>query len=158
MESLYEAFKAHVANARKLDPQHVEEVAQGRIWSGSMAQEHGLVDSQGTFLDAVLYTKQLMVQQRQKRGLYDMEEWEIRVLDNYSQSRTLNDLLQGSQPVLMTRIAETWQNLREINQLAQLCRDMGLTPSQIRRWLVRGDSPRTECIAADDISKRMRPQ
>jgi protease-4 len=44
---IYEQFVAKVADARKLDRQVVEEIGQGRVWSGSEAVKLGLVDEEG---------------------------------------------------------------------------------------------------------------
>lgn len=49
----YAAFKARVAEGRKLSPERVEEIAQGRVWFGDDALERGLIDAIGG-LDAAL--------------------------------------------------------------------------------------------------------
>jgi len=43
----YQRFKARVAEGRKRSPRAIEEVAQGRIWTGRQALELGLVDELG---------------------------------------------------------------------------------------------------------------
>jgi protease-4 len=53
MESVYGTFVARVAEGRKLAPEAVERVAQGRIWSGARAHGLGLVDSLGGPLEAL---------------------------------------------------------------------------------------------------------
>lgn len=50
---IYGEFVRKVAESRKLDPAQVEEIAQGRVWSGSEAKKLGLVDELGG-LDAAL--------------------------------------------------------------------------------------------------------
>jgi protease IV len=50
---IYSEFIAKVAEGRGLDPQRVEEIAQGRVWSGSEAKNIGLVDELGG-LDAAI--------------------------------------------------------------------------------------------------------
>ena len=49
----YADFLAKVAAARKKTPQAVDAVAQGRIWTGAQALEHGLVDRLGRLDDAL---------------------------------------------------------------------------------------------------------
>ncbi len=44
---IYDEFVGKVADARKLDRKFVEEIAQGRVWSGHEAQKLGLVDELG---------------------------------------------------------------------------------------------------------------
>lgn len=53
---VYEQFIGKVTEARKLDRQVVEEIAQGRVWSGSEALKLKLVDELGGLADAVKYT------------------------------------------------------------------------------------------------------
>ncbi|MBW2256232.1 MAG: signal peptide peptidase SppA, partial [Deltaproteobacteria bacterium] len=53
MESLYEQFKAKVAEGRGMEPDKVERLAKGRIWSGVDAKAHGLVDELGGLDTAV---------------------------------------------------------------------------------------------------------
>ena len=49
----YAEFIARVAAARKLTPQRVDEIGQGRVWDGGTARQIGLVDRFGTLDDAV---------------------------------------------------------------------------------------------------------
>ena len=44
---IYSQFIAKVAEGRKLKPSFVEEIAQGRVWSGTEAKKLGLVDELG---------------------------------------------------------------------------------------------------------------
>lgn len=50
----YNAFVSKVAKSRKLSPEKVAEIAQGRIWSGEAAQKLGLVDQVGGLEASVL--------------------------------------------------------------------------------------------------------
>ena len=43
----YELFSKHVSDGRRLTPEQVESVAQGRVWTGADALEIGLVDELG---------------------------------------------------------------------------------------------------------------
>jgi protease-4 len=52
---IYSQFVAKVAEGRKLKPSFVEEIAQGRVWSGSEAKKLGLVDELGSLSDAIRY-------------------------------------------------------------------------------------------------------
>ncbi|MDB6114903.1 MAG: sppA [Lacunisphaera sp.] len=52
---VYDQFIAKVAESRKLDRKVVEEIAQGRVWSGTDALKLGLVDEMGSLADAVKY-------------------------------------------------------------------------------------------------------
>jgi protease-4 len=52
-ERVYDDFIELVADHRPLSREEVQEVARGRVWSGSQAAERGLVDRTGTLQDAV---------------------------------------------------------------------------------------------------------
>jgi protease IV len=47
VETVYHAFIDRVATGRQLSQEAVDAVAQGRVWTGSDAQRHGLVDRLG---------------------------------------------------------------------------------------------------------------
>ncbi|MGZ8272688.1 MAG: signal peptide peptidase SppA [Burkholderiaceae bacterium] len=51
--SNYREFLALVAERRKSTPERINEVAQGRVWTGAQAKERGLVDGLGGIDDAV---------------------------------------------------------------------------------------------------------
>lgn len=49
----YQNFIGKVANARNKTPEQINEVAQGRVWSGAQAKELGLVDQLGDLDEAI---------------------------------------------------------------------------------------------------------
>lgn len=53
LDHIYETFINNVAKYRKLPKEHVEEVAKGRVWTGSQALKYGLVDKLGDLTDAI---------------------------------------------------------------------------------------------------------
>jgi protease-4 len=55
---IYEEFVTKVADARKLDRQVVEEIGQGRVWSGQEAVKLGLADEIGSLDVAIRYAAQ----------------------------------------------------------------------------------------------------
>ncbi|NGZ85571.1 signal peptide peptidase SppA [Duganella aceris] len=50
---IYEEFTTRAAAARKTTPAKIDEVAQGRVWTGAQAKERGLVDTLGSYGDAL---------------------------------------------------------------------------------------------------------
>ena len=50
---IYADFTGKAAKARKTTPEKIDQVAQGRVWTGQQAKERGLVDTLGTFTDAI---------------------------------------------------------------------------------------------------------
>ena len=53
IEKTYDVFKERVAQGRSLDPEAVEKLAQGRVWTGKQALELGLIDRLGTLEEAI---------------------------------------------------------------------------------------------------------
>ena len=49
----YQSFITKVATSRKKTPEQIDEIAQGRVWSGAQAKERGLVDQLGMLQDVV---------------------------------------------------------------------------------------------------------
>ena len=50
---VYTDFIAKAAVARKTSPEKIDEVAQGRVWTGAQARERGLIDRVGSYADAL---------------------------------------------------------------------------------------------------------
>ncbi len=53
VDAIYDDFVSKVADARKIDKAKVQEIAQGRVWSGATALKLGLVDELGGLEDAI---------------------------------------------------------------------------------------------------------
>jgi protease-4 len=53
VEATYRRFIGLVSRARRLAPQRVHEIAQGRVWAGGIAHQHGLIDRFGSLDDAI---------------------------------------------------------------------------------------------------------
>lgn len=50
---IYADFTDKAAKARNTTPEKINEVAQGRVWTGLQANERGLVDTIGSYPDAL---------------------------------------------------------------------------------------------------------
>ena len=57
VQAIYKQFVARVAEGRGLEPEAVNEVGRGRVWTGVQAKERGLVDALGGLREAVLEAK-----------------------------------------------------------------------------------------------------
>jgi len=53
IDKIYDTFLSRVAEGRKMTKEQVHEVAQGRVWTGIMAKEVGLVDELGGLEKAI---------------------------------------------------------------------------------------------------------
>ena len=55
----YDDFISNVADLRKMEKIDVDRVAQGQVWTGQDAFEHGLIDELGTYDDAIRIAAEL---------------------------------------------------------------------------------------------------
>ncbi len=58
LQAFYDQFVEKVAASRKMTPERVDEVAQGRVWTGRQAKQVGLVDELGGLRRAIEVAKQ----------------------------------------------------------------------------------------------------
>jgi protease-4 len=58
MQNVYDQFIERTAAARHMAPEKVDEIAQGRVWTGQQAKELGLVDELGGLYKAIDLAKQ----------------------------------------------------------------------------------------------------
>jgi protease-4 len=90
LDAMYIRFKQVVAKGRKMDIKKVEEIAQGKIYTGQEAHKLGLVDIVGDFDDAVKQAKKLakiddvkVVRYEKFGGLFSMAMSKNLSLENY---------------------------------------------------------------------------
>lgn len=57
LEETYDQFVSKAAEGRNMDRDDLEALAQGRVYTGRMAAENGLIDGVGTLADAVIAAK-----------------------------------------------------------------------------------------------------
>jgi protease-4 len=53
IQQTYDLFRKRVASGRDMTPEEVHALARGRVWSGTDAREHGLVDAHGGLAEAL---------------------------------------------------------------------------------------------------------
>ncbi|MGG6230247.1 signal peptide peptidase SppA [Tenacibaculum sp. SDUM215027] len=84
VEQIYTTFVNRVSNGRNMTYEQVNEIAQGRVWTGKEAIEKGLVDQLGGLNDAIKVAAELA----------EIENYKIRNYPNYKTD--LKDALQFS--------------------------------------------------------------
>ena len=70
VDDIYTSFVNIVAEGRDMTYDSVEEIAQGRVWTGSDALKIGLVDELGTLEDAIIYAASMAGDPR-------VEDWNV---------------------------------------------------------------------------------
>jgi protease-4 len=83
MQSFYRGFLQKVATARKMPVERVHQLAEGRVWTGAQARQHGLVDALGGLDRAIALAKE-------RAGIDPGTEVEI---VSYPPRKTLAELL-----------------------------------------------------------------
>ncbi len=57
MQGFYDNFVEKAAESRRTTPERIDAVAQGRVWTGQQARQHGLVDELGGLTEAIEIAK-----------------------------------------------------------------------------------------------------
>lgn len=70
IEMTYKKFVSHVMKNRKMTFDQVDQIAQGRVWTGRMAVNNGLVDELGTLQDAIQFAAK-----KAQLGAYQVETY-----------------------------------------------------------------------------------
>ena len=83
VERVYTTFVSKVAEGRSMTFEEVDSIAQGRVWTGKEAQEHGLVDELGSLEDAI----------RIAADMVGITEYRIRNYPDYE--KEFKDLFKG---------------------------------------------------------------
>lgn len=92
---VYDTFKTRVANGRGMTLDEVEEIAQGRVWTGEEALTIGLVDELGGLDAALKYAaEQVELENYQIKEYPEFEVDLQRILRNYGITQTAEDFMK----------------------------------------------------------------
>jgi protease-4 len=113
IEDFYQGFIGKVAEARNMTPEEVDQVAQGRVWTGTQAVENGLVDEVGGFQRALNLLKE--------KAEIPLEE--AVELVEYPRRKTLFELILSQAerrevrlPAAVSKLMDGWSHLEDIAQ------------------------------------------
>lgn len=111
IENVYTEFTNLVASGRKMDVARVDELGQGRVWTGTDALANGLVDEIGGISDAVSYAALLG----------DCRSY---IIESYPQIPTVEEqirqLLQPTQENYLVKIASKFDKLDKVEIFARI--------------------------------------
>lgn len=131
IETIYDAFLKNVADGRDMTPEQVDEIAQGRVWTGADALGIGLVDEIGTLEDAIKYTASMA-------GDADLTNWQIvgypkalspaeQFLEMFSPSQGKdNEVLAGTPFAPVGQAFRNWNGDRNDRFMARLPYEMAI--------------------------------
>ena len=91
IENIYDTFKERVIKGRELSPEAVENLAQGRVWSGKQALKLGLIDDLGDLQDAITLAANDL----------DIEDYNVIEYPKFEDN--LENMLKGITPSLEVR-------------------------------------------------------
>ena len=98
IEAVYQAFVQKVADARGTSWDEIHEVAQGRVWLGTQAEQNGLIDELGGFDAALALVKE-------EAGID--ADTDVQLL-SYPAPKTLFEQLTESNPLIFEPKAPSW--------------------------------------------------
>ncbi|MCJ7449209.1 MAG: signal peptide peptidase SppA [Bacteroidales bacterium] len=113
VEKVYSDFISRVASGRKMSVESVDNIGEGRVWSGTRAQEIGLVDEIGGLNDAI----------RGAADLAGIETWSIRELpvveDPYT--RLLNQITgEVMMKFLKRNLGESFRFYNDLLEISEM--------------------------------------
>ncbi len=114
-ERVYSDFTALVAEGRRMPVERVDELGQGRVWTGSDAVERGLADEIGTLTEAIEYAA---VAAGLESGSYRIAEYPAvkgmmeRLMESFSKTRVTLEAM--SDPV--AALEKSYAQLRKENR------------------------------------------
>lgn len=108
LDAIYQEFKDRVGEGRSMDPDAVEEVAKGRVWTGAQAMERGLVDELGGMHRAIDLARELA-------GIPSEESLQLKLFPA-KRPIPLPERREGSEPVpaVMEALLSLTRALREV--------------------------------------------
>ncbi len=118
VESIYELFLKRVSTARNLPIPQVEEIAQGRVWSGKSAQKIGLVDEIGGLDKSIEYLdEKLQLNNNYKLVSFpEKRNWQVELINQLNNSKIANDVTDKETLAKIIWELNTELSLREIIQ------------------------------------------
>lgn len=113
IDQFYSTFIHHVANGRNMAVEKVDEIGQGRVWSGMDAKEIGLIDELGGINDAITAASELASLADYR--IYEMPE----LLDPLEQ--IMEDLMgESTQTQLKKELGENYKYYKYIRELSEI--------------------------------------
>lgn len=117
IEIIYDTFISRVAAGRKMDKAKVDEMAQGRVWTGTMAKQLGLVDELGSLDDAIAYAAKLVKTDDYKVSLYP--EYEVELADLFRKFLGISVSSVKEDAIKSEIGTENYELLQRMNYLKQ---------------------------------------
>jgi protease-4 len=99
----YQKFLKRIQEGRGLDPDSVDKIGRGRIWSGRDAKRIGIVDENGGILEAIKLSKDLIKCKNVKVTYYPTRKPSLPFANLMPQATVLDMLLEGPSYIEFTK-------------------------------------------------------
>jgi len=121
VNNTYETFVNHCAKGRRMTPEAIKKIAEGRVWTGEQAKELGLVDKLGSLSNAVT-----LIAKRTHLSNYNVEEFP-------KQKTFVEKIMKGFETSVQTRmekaqLGEFYPYFQQIKQISGLQGVQALMP------------------------------
>jgi len=129
IERVYTTFVNHVAAGRKMTYEQVDAIGQGRVWTGKMAKEIGLVDELGGLDQAIAYAAKKA--EIKDYRLVSYPEYEIKLEDLFRKFLGIS-IKETQDELIAEKIGyDNYEMLQRMNYLKQTEGIQALLPYQI---------------------------
>ena len=127
LDNIYQDFTTKVSQARNIDIKNVDKLARGRVWTGTSAADHNLIDALGGIDNALGKARDLA-------GITEDDTFEI---SRYPAPKTfaekLQDVIQGGRRGAAANVInELGIDFNKINMLKHLNYDTIMLPMEIK--------------------------
>jgi protease IV len=121
VNQIYDEFLNRVAEGRKIPKEKVNEIAQGRVWSGAEAQKIGLVDELGGLDASIAYAaKQAKLGDNWELAEYpDTEDFQTRLLKRLTgeEATMLKQKINPTETILTKEFQKFQSSLADLQSL-----------------------------------------
>ena len=112
VDTIYVDFKSRVCQGRRLRPEFVDSIAQGRVYSGLQAKKLGLVDRFGNLDDAIALAAKMA----------KTDKYSITILPQYgnSLSKILGAVSQSKEGLIQQELGQNYSTLKKVEQVQNI--------------------------------------
>lgn len=105
--------EGRTAAGRKMTPETVDPIAQGRVWTGNQALKNGLVDKIGTLQDAITKAEQLAKVENPSISRFpQVKSW----MEDLNQEKTEEDYLERKMKVVLGEYYEPLKFIQNVDR------------------------------------------
>ncbi len=129
VENIYDVFLTRVAEGRGMTKEEVNEIAQGRVWTGVDAKRLGLVDEIGSLEDAIRYASKITGTNNYKIRSFPIFE---KTFEEYLSERSPFPIMKSKEAIIREEIGEeNYQLLQQIKNMNSRKGIQALMPYEI---------------------------